>query len=203
MQGIICSHFFDSSSNSSSSSSDSDSFIETETVTVVQFKTKATDGTEFNLYHLVAGSLLNHVNVSKETNEVTQQQIVDEKLFNTIKKLSNEDLSDNLSEEKKEKLLQHSPHFIVTSKFPTTNDDAQTIADLRITPKVMEHERVRELIPEDQHSTKLGESYIYFHPEKKDMFIRVREPASPAGRDFVVGDGSIVSSNMDYQVHSS
>ena len=157
--------------------------LDTSIITVRKMSKVQKDGSFCSLYHVSAGLLKQSLNEVKHGIKITTETFMNDELADAIRIQCRADLSEaGVTEEKTERLLEESPHFVVTENqlsYVNGNFQLKTVK-----PEVGQSES--------------KEVYIYRHSEDKTMMMTVGEPNSPAPVQYIYDEHQSISSDTAY-----
>ena len=157
--------------------------IHTSIITVRKMRKSKGDGSFCYLYHISAGLLKQLHNEVKQGIKITTETFMNDELAGAIRVQCRADLSEaGVTEEKTERLLKESPHFVVTENLPSyVNGNFQLKT---VKPEVGQSES--------------KEVYIYRHSEDKMMMMTIGKPNSPAPVQYIYDEHQSISSDTAY-----
>lgn len=136
------------------------------TVTCVVMTVKDSSGSHLTLHQLVAGDLDENPFKKEKDWELATVRIRNRRLYQLIKKKFDEQVLSTLTVEMKEKWIKESPLFVVMSDLSSVLCPDSCVIDA---------------IPPSSHRHANGRMfYMFNHPESKDIYYKVFEPASPS-----------------------
>lgn len=159
-------------------------------VTVVAMASVDENGSRNYLLHLIAGHLTMPVLDRKNNKwkEIQTYFVGNDSLYDEINRHFEKGLSTLMNSDKKQKVLDNGPPYVVTNKYPMKTSDGE----FEVNP---DDDLIRPEVTEDKDGRE-----VYTYRSGEELKLQLHEPRSPMMADYTAGDTAATHTGLIVKV---